>query len=284
MIMSRTPHRPEARRGVVYLVGAGPGDASLLTVRAARLIAAADVVFHDALISDDVLALVPAAVTRVAVGRRKGRVVCEQEETLAALVDWARRGAVVVRLKGGDPLVFGRAGEELDWLRAAGVEVEIVPGVTAASAAAATLAVSLTRRGAAASLAFVSGHSESKTDAPGVRLRELARIARSVETLAVYMGATRAASIARALLRAGRSARDGVAVVERASLAEERVHRMTLGDLARRADGDAFAQPAILLIGPTLSEHGAPRAGARRTTHLRSPARRARTHTRTGGI
>ncbi len=284
MIMSRTPHRAEACRGVVYLVGAGPGDASLLTIRAARLLAAADVVFYDALISDGVLALIPAGVTRIAVGRRKGHVVCEQEETLAALVDWARRGAVVVRLKGGDPLVFGRAGEEMEWLRAARVEVEVVPGVTAASAAAATLGVSLTQRGASSSLAFVSGHSEAKSERGGVRLRDLLRVARSVETLAVYMGATRAASIGRTLLRAGRSASEGVAVVERASLAGERVHRMTLGDLARRDDAVAFEQPALLLIGPTLNDKTAPPATARSVTQLRSSTRRERAHISTGGI
>jgi uroporphyrin-III C-methyltransferase/precorrin-2 dehydrogenase/sirohydrochlorin ferrochelatase len=262
---------PSIRGGVVYLVGGGPGDPSLLTLRAAQLIKAADVVFHDALISDAILSLVPPGAARIPVGRRKGRVVCGQDDTLAALVEWSRRGAVVVRLKGGDPLVFGRAGEEIDALRAAAVPFEVVPGVTAASAAAAALGLSLTRRGEASSLAILSGHAEVSSDAPRERARHLQRIGRAAGTLAIYMGATRAAAIGRTLIAAGRSATEGVAVVERASLANQRVHRMSLGDLARRKPEEGFEQPALLLIGPTLSLEGADRSKAKRAT--RSVAR-----------
>jgi uroporphyrin-III C-methyltransferase len=239
--------------GTVHLVGAGPGDPSLLTVRAAELLRAADVVSYDTLISPAILELVRPAALRIPVGCRKGEVVCAPRAIRDGLVAWARRGASVVRLKGGDPLIFGRAGEEIEALRAAGLRIEIVPGVTAASAAAAALSISLTQRGQSSSFAFVSGHGEPSYGEEARRLDELAEIARAVETIAVYMGATRAAAIARALLDAGRDAREGVAVIERASLPDERIHRMTLGELARTAAREPFHRPALILIGPTVA-------------------------------
>ena len=264
---------PAARSlaGEVFLVGAGPGDPDLLTLAAARLLETADIVFHDALIPGAILNLIPAGIRRVPVGRRKGHVVCRQENVHRGMIAWARRGARVVRLKGGDPSVFGRAGEESDALRAAGVEVRVVPGITAASAAAAAMSIPLTQRGVSSSCVFVSGHAVPEDGTAADPLEEIRRLARSAGTMAIYMGATNIGPIARALLDAGRSPLEPACVVEKASLPDQRLHLLTVGELAALREG--FATPAVVLVGPTVGSAGGTRVRGDDTVHMDAPPR-----------
>lgn len=241
--------------GKVYLVGAGPGAPDLLTLRAARLLESADIVLHDALVHPETLALARRA-RRVAVGKRNGRVSTEQRFIDRLLVEAARHHEVVVRLKGGDPMLFGRAQEELAALEAAGIEVEVVPGVTAALAAAATLEVSLTRRGLARSVAFLTprvGRGEGRS--------EWLDAALASDTVALYMAAGQADAIASALIDGGKGAATPVALVEDASLAGERIAFTTLEALSR-GPAHVAEGPVVMLVGEVLRERaGRPSAG-----------------------
>ena len=229
--------------GKVYLVGAGPGAPDLLTLRAARLLEAADVVLHDALVHPDTLALARRA-RLVDVGKRQGKISTEQGFINRALIEAARTHAIVVRLKGGDPMLFGRAQEEIDALDAAGVECEVVPGVTAALAAAASLKVSLTRRGVARNLAFVTarhGKGEPET--------EWRTAACSADTVALYMASGQAAEIARELIAGGRAGSTPAALIENASLADEKRHFLTLADLAAGRGAQPRGGPVLMAVG-----------------------------------
>jgi uroporphyrin-III C-methyltransferase len=228
--------------GKVYLVGAGPGAPDLLTLRAARLLADADVVLHDALVHPQTLALAARA-EQIAVGKRCGRHSSAQIFINKRLVDAAQRHRIVVRLKGGDPMLFGRAQEEIAALQKAGIEYEVVPGVTAAFAAASDLRVSLTQRGAARSVAFVTPRvGEGK--APS----EWARTVAAADTAVIYMGAGDAVRVRDALLEAGVAREMPVALVENASLENSRSVHGTLAALealaATRGPG-----PAVILLG-----------------------------------
>lgn len=234
--------------GHVALVGAGPGAADLLTMRAMRLIAAADVVVHDALVPEDVLDLVPRGIARIAAGKRKGCHSKSQDEINALLVSLARAGRRVVRLKCGDPLIFGRAGEELAALREAGISHEVVPGVTAAFAAAADFALPLTLRGVASSMVFTTGH-----DLKGKALPDWARLAVAGSTVAVYMGRTIAASVAARLMRAGLHGETPVAVVENASYANARLFHGTLADLPALETRADLSGPVMTIIGEAVA-------------------------------
>jgi uroporphyrin-III C-methyltransferase len=232
--------------GTVYLVGAGPGAPDLLTLRAARLLACADIVFHDALVHPETLALAVRA-KLFAVGKRCGRHSTAQRFINARLVDAARRNDVVVRLKGGDPMLFGRAQEEITALEAAGIPVEVVPGVTAALAAAADLKTSLSQRGVARSVTFATprvGQGESDSD----WTRGLA----ASDAGAIYMGVGEAAAITAALLASGKAPGLPVAVVESASLPQRVVRYTTLRALPTLASAN-IAGPAIILLGPQFT-------------------------------
>ena len=234
--------------GTVWLVGAGPGDPDLLTRKAERLIGRASVVYHDALVGPGVLALVPRQVRLVSVGKRSGRHSKDQKTIDALIVDAALAGERVVRLKGGDPAIFGRASEELAACRAAGVPVRICPGVTAASAAAASLGLSLTLRGLARRLTFVTAHTRG-----GEELElDWQALADPQATLAIYMGKAAAPAVSIRLIAAGLPPETPVVLVENASLAEER-HFSTRLDLlplaARTALGDGAA---VILIGQAV--------------------------------
>lgn len=232
-----------ARGGAVWLVGAGPGDPDLLTLKALRLLGCADVVVHDRLTPPAVLALASPKARLIDVGKRKSRHLLPQEDINRLLVALALEGLTVVRLKGGDPFMFGRGGEELAACRAAGVEVHVVPGVTAALAAAADVGVPLTHRGLAQAVTFVTGHAASGDD-PDL---DWAGLARGNQTLAIYMGLSTAGRIAGRLIDAGRTASTPVVVVENASLVHERRRLTTLGGLeeaTRDLDG-----PALLIVG-----------------------------------
>jgi uroporphyrin-III C-methyltransferase len=228
--------------GVVYLVGAGPGAPDLLTLRAAALLEKADIVFHDALVHPDTVALAVRA-EKIAVGKRCGKHSTAQKFINKRLVDAAKAHAVVVRLKGGDPMLFGRAQEEIAALEAAGVRYEVVPGITAALAASAELGISLTQRGVARSVAFVTprvGEGENPS--------EWARSLANADAGAIYMGAGQADAIAAALIAAGKPASTPVAVVENASLPTARIRYTTLAGLPAIANSTSGG-PALILVG-----------------------------------
>ena len=229
--------------GVVYLVGAGPGAPDLLTLRAAKLLAEADIVFHDALVHPDTVALAVRA-EKIAVGKRCGKHSTVQKFINKRLVDAARTHATVVRLKGGDPMLFGRAQEEIGALEAAGIRYEVVPGITAALAACAELRVSLTQRGVARSVALVTPRVGDGED-PSDWVRSLV----ASDAGAIYMGAGQAEAIASALIAAGKPASTPVAVVENASLPTARVRYTTLAGLPAIARS-RIVGPALILIGP----------------------------------
>jgi uroporphyrin-III C-methyltransferase len=231
--------------GTVFLVGAGPGASDLLTVRAARLLGEAEVVFHDALIDEEVLQLASRAV-KISVGKRCGRHSTAQRFINKRLADAARSHKVVVRLKGGDPMLFGRAHEEIAYLRANGIRVAVVPGVTAALAASAELAISLTRRGAARSVALVTPRVGE-----GERESRWIRSVLAADTAAIYMGAGEAQAIAAALIAAGKPARTPVALVEDASLPGMRVQYATLEELPRLPTRGG---PTLILLGEVYAE------------------------------
>ena len=249
--------------GTVHLVGAGPGAADLLTLRAARLLGEADIVFHDALVPHEILDLIKGR--KVPVGKRSGRFATAQHFINKQLLDAARRYRTVVRLKGGDPMLFGRAHEEITFLKRNSIRVEIVPGITAALAASAELQVSLTRRGEARSVAFVTprvgaGERESRwVDAVLV-----------ADTAAIYMAAGQAATIAQTLIDAGKPARTPIAVVERASLPDAKVAFTTLG---RLRDLEAPGAPALIFVGEVYREAAA--AAASGEPALRIPSQSA---------
>jgi uroporphyrin-III C-methyltransferase len=232
-----------SRDGVVWLVGAGPGDPDLLTVKALRLLQGADVVVHDRLTPQPILDLAGPKARLIDVGKRKSHHTLPQDDINQLLVALAREGLTVVRLKGGDPFLFGRGGEELQVLSAAGVEAHVVPGVTAALAAAAGAGVALTHRGLAQAAVFVTGHAAQGGE-PDL---DWASLAKTNQTVVVYMGLSTAAGIAARLIAAGRSISTPVLVVENASLANERRIVSTLvrlGDDIQGLDG-----PALLIIG-----------------------------------
>ncbi len=234
--------------GAVWLVGAGPGDPDLLTRKAERLISAADVIFHDALVGADILELIPDRIRRVSVGKRSGRHSKDQKAIDALIVEAALAGQRVVRLKGGDPSIFGRADEELRACYAAGITVHICPGVTAASAAAAEIGQSLTLRGLARRLTFVTAHTKAG-QVPDLDWKALAD---PQATLAVYMGKAGAPHVSSGLIAAGLPGDTPVVLVEGASLPGSRSFRTRLDLLpiaARTALGDG---PAIILIGEAL--------------------------------
>ena len=235
--------------GEGWLVGAGPGDSDLLTRRAEKLIVAADVIFHDALVGNGILELARPGARLVFVGKRSGRHSKDQKSINALLVEAALAGDRVVRLKGGDPSIFGRSGEELAYLAARGISACVCPGVTAASAAAASAGISLTLRGLARRLEFVTAHASAGQELD----LDWGKIADSGATLCVYMGKAAAAEVAGKLIGAGLSGATPVLAVENASLPGERIFstRLDLLVLAvKTALGDG---PAVLLIGEAVA-------------------------------
>jgi uroporphyrin-III C-methyltransferase/precorrin-2 dehydrogenase/sirohydrochlorin ferrochelatase len=245
--------------GHVALVGAGPGAEDLLTLRAQRLLMEADVIVHDALVPEAVVAMGRRDAERLPVGKRKGCHSKSQADINALLVSLGREGKRVVRLKSGDPLVFGRAGEEMAALRDAGISYEVVPGVTAAFAAAADFELPLTLRGVSSSMVFTTGH-----DLKGGTLPDWARLAISGATVAVYMGRSVAADVASRLIEAGLSPDTAVAVVENASLPTRRRFHGTLADLPTLEDRADLTGPVMTVIGDAVAganfEHSQPLA------------------------
>lgn len=238
--------------GIAHIVGAGPGDPDLLTLRAAQLLQEADAILHDELVPSAVLARGRRDAELVAVGKRKGRTGWSQDDIDAELVRRVRAGQVVVRLKAGDPFVFGRGGEEVDALRAAGLAYTIVPGITAALGCAAAVGIPLTHRRIASAVTFVSGHdADVDTEGAGKSVWPAA-FASGAHTLAIYMGATEAASVRDRLLSAGANPATPVALIENGTRPSQRVSTGRLGDLTRIAAPHAAgseAGPSLIIVG-----------------------------------
>jgi uroporphyrinogen III methyltransferase / synthase len=244
-----------ARAGIVYLVGAGPGDPSLMTARSLELIASADAVFYDRLIPPGALdgartdaELIYGGKTPTEGDAQGGKSV-PQEEINMRLVEAARAGKSVVRLKGGDPFVFGRGGEEAEALRAAGVEFEVVPGVTAGVAATAYAGIPVTHRDDASAVAFVTGHEDPEKGESALDWEALARFP---GTLVFYMGVKRLAANTAALVEAGRDADEPAAAVERGTMSGQRTVVATLGTLAEAVEGKGIGAPALIVVGPVV--------------------------------
>jgi uroporphyrin-III C-methyltransferase/precorrin-2 dehydrogenase/sirohydrochlorin ferrochelatase len=231
-------------RGRVQLVGAGPGDPGLLTLNALRALQGADVVLHDRLVSAEVLALARREAELIEVGKSAGSHSVSQQRIHALMLEHVACGRRVVRLKGGDPFVFGRGGEELEFLRAHGVDYEVVPGITAAVACAAYAGIPLTHRGHSGSVRFVTAHCDTATRAVDWR-----GLADQRETLAVYMGVSAVGRMQRELLRHGRPASTPVAFVENGSRRHQRVVLGTLGEASDIAVRERIRSPALLIVG-----------------------------------
>lgn len=261
----------EPASGHIALVGAGPGAEDLLTLRAHRLLMEADVIVHDALVPEAIVAMGRRDAERLPVGKRKGCHSKSQAEINALLVELGHAGKRVVRLKSGDPLVFGRAGEEMAALRDAGVAYEVVPGVTAAFAAAADFELPLTLRGVSSSMVFTTGH-----DLKGNSLPDWAKLAISGATVAVYMGRSVAAEVAGRLIEAGLSPDTAVAVVENASLANRRRFHGTLADLPSLEARADLSGPVMTIIGDAVAganfERSEPLAAHRQQSVARAAA------------
>lgn len=237
--------------GTVYLVGAGPGDPELLTLRAHRLLRRCDALVHDALVPTALLELVPAGCERHFVGKRRGHHSVPQPSTNAVLVELARRHHTIVRLKGGDPFLFGRGGEEAAHLAAHGVAVEVVPGVTAGIAAPAYAGIPVTHRNAGSSVTFVTGHEEIDKQRPGVDWRGLAR---SSDGLVIYMGLHNLGRIAEELLAGGLAADTPAAIIQQGTVQGQRLLLSPLAQLAERAEAEGFASPSIVVVGEVVAQ------------------------------
>ncbi|WP_323690508.1 uroporphyrinogen-III C-methyltransferase [Phenylobacterium sp. 58.2.17] len=233
--------------GAVWLVGAGPGDPELLTLKALKALQSAEVVVHDGLVTGEILDLAPASARRISVAKRKSRHSYAQDEINRMLVAFAQEGLNVVRLKGGDPFIFGRGGEELEACREAGVECHVVPGVTAALAASANAGAPLTHRGSAQAVTFVTGHAAAGAE-PDLDWESLAK---ANQTVVIYMGVSTAAGIAARLIGAGRAGSTPALVIENASRADERRIVTTLAELPAAAE--QVAGPALLIVGEAMA-------------------------------
>ena len=247
-IATRILYGHDEVKGHVWLVGAGPGAEDLLTLRAQRVLIEADIILYDALVPMAVVNMGRRDAERLSVGKRKSCHLKSQDEINKLLIKLASSGKRVVRLKSGDPLVYGRAGEEMAALREAGISYEIVPGITSAFAAAADFELPLTLRGVSSSLVFTTGH-----DLTGAALPDWARLAISGATIAVYMGRTVAASVADKLMKAGLDGSISVAIVENAGRSDKKLMHGTLQNLPALEDTDDLSGPVMVIIGQAVA-------------------------------
>jgi uroporphyrin-III C-methyltransferase len=238
--------------GKVYLVGAGPGDPGLLTLKGKVLLECADVVVYDALISPAILAMINPQAELINAGKRRGRHSLLQAETTQLLIEKAQTAAVVVRLKGGDPFIFGRGGEEMADLVAAGVPVEVIPGITSGIAAPAYAGIPLTHRDYSSSVIFVTGHESAGKYRPQVNWQAIAHAA---ETIVIYMGVHNLPAIVAQLQQAGLSSETPVALVRWGTRAEQAELMGTLGTIVAQVAATQFEAPAIAVIGNVVNLH-----------------------------
>lgn len=240
---------PAPDTGTVFLVGAGPGDPDLLTLRAARLVETAKTIVHDGLVDPAILAMAHPAAKLISVAKSRARHTMRQEDINALLIAEARTGHDVVRLKGGDPFVFGRGGEEAEACRAAGVPVEVVPGISAAMGAAAAAQIPLTHRDSASIVTFVAGQCKGLTE------QDWSGLAGKGRTLVIYMGVATSEAIAEKLMEDGLAPDVPVAVIENASRPTMRVLRGPLAGLPSLVTENAVKSPALIVIGEVTAEH-----------------------------
>lgn len=243
MSESSLVYAPIPAAGKVWLVGAGPGDPELLTLRAARLIMAASLIVHDGLVDPAILSMARPTARLVSVAKRRSRHTMPQDAINALLVAEALAGHDVVRLKGGDPFIFGRGGEEVEACRAAGVEVEVVPGISAAIGAAASAQIPLTHRNSSSIVSFVAGQCKGLTE------QDWTGLAGKGRTLVIYMGVATAEAIAEKLIADGLAPDMPVAVIENASRTDMRVLRSPLAGLAAMVKRQLVKSPAVIVIG-----------------------------------
>lgn len=238
---------PPGQQGDVWLVGAGPGAVDLLTVRALRLIEKAEVVVCDRLVGPDILALIPPTALNIDVGKTPGFHGMKQSQINQLLVDLARAGRQVIRLKGGDPFIFGRGGEEMQWLQQAGVTCHIVPGITAATGCAAATGIPLTHRDMAQSVRFITGHGrDGKPQLDWESLRD------ARQTLVFYMGLTWCEALSEQMIRHGRDAHTPVAIIERGTRQDQRTHITRLDRLAQTVAERQPQSPGLLIVGDVV--------------------------------
>ena len=240
-----------ARKGKIWLVGAGPGDPELLTLRAARLLSRAELIVHDGLVDPAILLLAPPSARLVSVAKSRARHTLPQDQINALLIRHARAGREVVRLKGGDPFIFGRGGEELEAARAAGIPVEVVPGVSAANGAAAAAQIALTHRDASSIVSFVAGQCK------GLAEQDWAGLAGKGRTLVIYMGVATAGQIAEKLMADGLAPDMPVAVIENGARPRMRVLRGLLAGLSELVEREAVVSPALIVIGEVTARDDA---------------------------
>jgi uroporphyrin-III C-methyltransferase/precorrin-2 dehydrogenase/sirohydrochlorin ferrochelatase len=238
-----------AGTGFVSLVGAGPGDPDLLTLRALRTLQEADVIVYDRLVSDDILRLGRTDAERINAGKARSRHTLPQDDINALLVRLAREGRKVVRLKGGDPFVFGRGGEEIETLQAQGIPFQVVPGITAATGCAAYAGIPLTHRDFAQAVTFVTGHTRDGVIS-GI---DWAGLARPQQTLVIYMGLQALPLIRTELIRHGVSPEVPAAIIEQGTTAKQRVVTGTLSNLYEKAGEQAIESPALIILGDVVS-------------------------------
>jgi uroporphyrin-III C-methyltransferase len=238
--------------GKIYLVGAGPGDPGLFTLKGKALLECADVVVYDALVSSAILDTINPLAEKIDAGKRRGKHSLVQEDTTQLLIEKAKNNAVVVRLKGGDPFIFGRGGEEMEDLVAAGVSVEVVPGITSGIAAPAYAGIPLTHRNYSSSVTFVTGHEAAGKYRPQVNW---AAIAQGSETIAVYMGVHNLPYIVEQLCKAGLSGDTPVALVRWGTRPEQEELIGTLETIVAQVETTGFSAPAIAVIGKVVNLH-----------------------------
>jgi uroporphyrin-III C-methyltransferase len=238
--------------GKVYLLGAGPGDPGLMTLKGKTLLECADIVIYDALVSSQIIAMINPQAEQINAGKRRGRHSLVQDETTQLLIEKARTHAVVVRLKGGDPFVFGRGGEEMEDLVKAGVPVEVIPGITSGIAAPAYAGIPLTHRSYSSSVTFVTGHESAGKYRPAINWQA---IAQGSETIVIYMGIHNLPYITGQLLLAGLSPETPIALVRWGTRAEQQELVGTLATILQQIEASGFEAPAIAVIGSVVNLH-----------------------------
>jgi uroporphyrin-III C-methyltransferase len=237
-------------KGKVYIVGAGPGDPGLITLKALDVIRKAEVVLYDRLVSDEIIKVIPSGVIKEYAGRKVGDDYAHQNETNLLMLKYANDGKLVVRLKGGDPFVFGRGGEEAEFLRENGIDFEIVPGISSAVGSPAYAGIPLTHRSFSSSVAIVTGHEDSEKEEPTVRWRNLAS---AVDSLVILMGMGRLEHIANELIAGGMDKETPVAIIENGTTDKQRLVLGNLENIAAKVQVTGVRAPAVIVVGKVAS-------------------------------
>lgn len=236
-------------KGKVYIVGAGPGDPELLSIKAYKIIKRADVIVYDRLVSDPILQLIPIKTDKISVGKKPGNHRHQQNHINKILVEEARNGKIVVRLKGGDPFLFGRGGEEALMLRRAGIEFEVIPGISSALAVPIYAGIPLTHRGYSSSLTIITGHEDPTKSRNFINWGKIGNI---TDTIVVLMGINQLKLIVKYLLKAGRNSKTPIAIIEHGTTIHQREIIGNIGDIIKRAEEHNVQTPAIIVIGDVV--------------------------------